>query len=290
MKITILVKGKETRYATRFSMRKLISGLVLVSLVMLVSSRTTESVYENQVRLNVIKTGLQEQTKVVNQLKVDTEQQVDGMVGQLASMQVQLERLDIIGKNLAEQAGLSVDDFVLPVDTTQEIAAEHRLTKKIEKLSDALEFKIQQLNALESILIGLNIEQESKLAGRPVDKGWLSSYYGIRKDPFTGKPAMHKGIDFAGKPGSGVVATGAGVVTWSGSRYGYGNLVEIDHGNGLKTRYGHNDTLTVSIGDVVTKGQVVAKMGNTGRSTGAHVHYEVIKHGKQVDPLPYIYK
>ncbi|MFC3120950.1 M23 family metallopeptidase [Agaribacter flavus] len=290
MKITILVKGNETRYATRFSVRKLISGLVLVSLVMLVSSRSTESVYENQIRLNVIKTGLEEQSELVNQLKINTEQQVNGMVGQLADMQVQLERLDIIGKNLAQQAGLSVEDFVLPEQTSKDIAAEHRLTKKIEKLSDALSFKIQQLNALESILIGLNIELESKLAGRPIEHGWLSSYYGIRKDPFTGKPAMHKGIDFAGKSGSAVIATGAGVVTWSGERYGYGKLVEVDHGNGLKTRYGHNDELTVSIGDVVTKGQMLAKMGNTGRSTGAHVHYEVIKNGAQVDPLPYIYR
>jgi murein DD-endopeptidase MepM/ murein hydrolase activator NlpD len=157
-------------------------------------------------------------------------------------------------------------------------------------MSKTLEFKIEQLNALESILMGLNIERESELSGRPVSKGWLSSYYGVRKDPFNGKPTMHKGIDFAGKAGDQVVATAAGVVTWSGERYGYGNLVEIDHGNGIRTRYGHNKELNVAVGDIVTKGQSVALLGNTGRSTGAHVHYEVLKNGEQVDPLPYIYR
>jgi murein DD-endopeptidase MepM/ murein hydrolase activator NlpD len=157
-------------------------------------------------------------------------------------------------------------------------------------MSDTLDFKIQQLTALESLMRGLNIERESELAGRPVEKGWLSSYYGVRKDPFTSRPAMHKGIDFAGKAGENVIATGAGVVSWSGTRYGYGELVEIDHGNGLRTRYGHNAELTVEVGDVVTKGQSIALVGNTGRSTGAHVHYEVLKNGQQIDPLPYIYR
>jgi murein DD-endopeptidase MepM/ murein hydrolase activator NlpD len=290
MSITILVKGKNTRIAKRFSIRKTVSLLVGVSLVLLVSSRSTESVYENQIRLNVVKTGLEEQKSLVAQLHGSTDQKLDGLIQQLASMQSQLHHLDTVSANLAEKSGLTLEDFQLPQDVKTNLSKDAELTTQIEKMSDALEFKIQQLTALESILLGLNIEQESKLAGRPIGKGWLSSYYGVRKDPFTGKPTMHKGIDFAGKEGSSVNATGAGVVTWSGSRFGYGNLVEIDHGNGLKTRYGHNDKLTVEVGDVVTKGQAIALMGNTGRSTGAHVHYEVIKNGRQVDPLPYIYR
>ena len=133
-------------------------------------------------------------------------------------------------------------------------------------------------------------QEEFRLEGKPISSGWLSSYYGIRKDPFNGLPAMHKGLDFAGKEGEPVLATGAGIITWSGSRYGYGNLVEIDHGDGLITRYGHNKEVNVKIGEVVTKGQTIAEMGNTGRSTGAHVHYEVIRNGKNQDPLPYVYR
>jgi murein DD-endopeptidase MepM/ murein hydrolase activator NlpD len=181
------------------------------------------------------------------------------------------------------------DDFTLPQQLQQQLKAETELTSHLEKMASALDLKIQQVTALESIILGLNIEQESELAGRPVGKGWLSSHYGMRKDPFTGKATMHKGVDFAGKEGSSVIATGAGIVTWSGNRSGYGYLVEIDHGNGIKTRYGHNSALKVKVGDIVTKGQVIAAMGSTGRSTGTHLHFEVIKNGRQVDPLPYIY-
>ena len=101
---------------------------------------------------------------------------------------------------------------------------------------------------------------------------------------------MHKGLDFGGETGDNVVATAAGIVTWAGERYGYGNLVEIEHGDGLITRYGHNQSLRVAVGEVVTKGQPVAVMGSTGRSTGAQVHYEVIRNGQQIDPLPFVYK
>ena len=143
---------------------------------------------------------------------------------------------------------------------------------------------------LESLVRGHHIHEQSQLSGRPIQSGWLSSYYGMRKDPFTGSPAMHKGLDFAGKTGDDVVSTAAGIITWAGERHGYGLLVEIDHGDGIVTRYGHNNALSVSVGDVVTKGQPIAIMGSTGRSTGAHVHYEVIRHGQQIDPLPYVTK
>ena len=147
-----------------------------------------------------------------------------------------------------------------------------------------------QLSILETVVSNLHIDKERYISGRPIKKGWLSSPYGLRNDPFTGRRAMHKGIDFAGSEGAKVVATAAGVVTWAGNMFGYGNLVEIDHGNGLKTRYGHNESLTVNVGDVVTKGQKIANMGSTGRSTGPHVHYEVLRAGKQIDPQKYVYR
>jgi len=121
-----------------------------------------------------------------------------------------------------------------------------------------------------------------------VDKGLLSSKFGKRIDPFTGEMEQHKGIDIAGKEGSDVLATGDGVVIWSDTRSGYGNLVEIDHGNGIVTRYGHNKALLVEVGDTVRKGQPVALMGSTGRSTGPHVHIEVLRDGKQVNPSQYL--
>ncbi|AEP30786.1 M23 family metallopeptidase [Brumicola nitratireducens] len=290
MSFTILYKGKNRRFVKRISARKLLSLSVIASIIFLISSRSTESVYENHVRVNVIKTGLEQQANLVDQLKVNTQQQVGGIVNQLAILQNRINQMELLTATMAEKAGLNKEDFTLSEEMQTLNATESSLTNQINKMSETLDFKIQQLTALESLMLGLNIERESELAGRPVDTGWLSSYYGVRKDPFTGRPSMHKGLDFAGKEGEDVIATGAGVVTWSGDRYGYGKLVEIDHGNGLRTRYGHNAQLSVEVGDVVTKGQGIALVGNTGRSTGAHVHYEVLKNGQQVDPLPFIYR
>ena len=126
------------------------------------------------------------------------------------------------------------------------------------------------------------------MSGLPVLKGWVSSHYGQRTDPFSGKLAMHNGLDFAGKEGSDVVAVAAGVVTWTGSKTGYGELVEISHDDGYVTRYAHNKENLVRAGDVVRKGETIALMGSSGRSTGAHVHYEVYKHGRPVDPSSYL--
>ena len=290
MSFTILYKGKKRRFVKRISARKLLSFSVIASIVFLISSRSTESVYENHVRVNVVKTGLEEQAKLVDKLKINTQQQVGGIANQLAVLQNRINKMELLTATMADNAGLNKDDFTLSPEMQTLDAHDPSLENQINKMSETLDFKIQQLTALESLMLGLNIERESELAGRPIGKGWLSSYYGVRKDPFTGRPSMHKGIDFAGKEGEDVVATGAGVVTWSGDRYGYGKLVEIDHGNGLRTRYGHNAELTVTVGDVVTKGQGIALVGNTGRSTGAHVHYEVLKNGQQVDPLPFIYR
>lgn len=289
MSITVLIKGKNLRFAKKASIRKSISIVVGLSLVFLVSSRSTDSVVEDKIRLNVAKTGLQEQVKKVAVLEQHTNEKLNGIVRQVALMQSQLNQLDSLSATLADKNGLTKEDFLLPEEITNRLHVENELDPYLQKMSAALELKIQQVTALESIILGLNIEQESELAGRPIGKGWLSSHYGMRKDPFSGKSSMHKGVDFAGKEGSSVIATGAGIVTWSGERFGYGNLVEIDHGNGIKTRYGHNHALSVKMGDVVTKGQEIALMGSTGRSTGPHVHFEVLKNGRQVDPLPYIY-
>ena len=116
----------------------------------------------------------------------------------------------------------------------------------------------------------------------------MSSGYGLRTDPFTGKKEYHKGIDFAHRDGTRIMSVGAGVVTWSGPRHGYGNLVEIDHGNGYKTRYAHNRKCLVKVGEFVKKSQQISTMGSTGRSTGPHVHFEVLQNGKTVNPSQFL--
>lgn len=299
MKLTLLFRSDNARFVVNINKQKLLLALLVISGLFLVSSRSTHSPEDNIARIQYAKTGLDEQANEVSTLKLNTEQRMSGMLLKLADMQSQIQRLDVLGSRLVQQAKLNPAEFNFnqmpsvggPLDSSSvEIQVQDALLSKMAGMLEKIQNKVQELTALESIMLSHHINRESKLEGKPISSGWLSSYYGIRKDPFSGLPSMHKGLDFAGREGEPVLATGAGVITWSGSRYGYGELVEIDHGGGLVTRYGHNKQVNVKIGDVVTKGQSIAVMGSTGRSTGPHVHYEVIHHGQQQDPLPYVYR
>ena len=299
MKLTLLVRSEKTRLKFSADKQKLIIALIVISGIFLISSRSSNSGDENLSRVNYAKTGLEQQAREVDDLKNVTQQQLTGMTLKLADMQSQLLRLDALGSRLVEQAGLNPDEFSfnqLPAMGGPEelsyvsIKVDDSLLTKMDFMLGQIQNKSQQLNALESIMMSHHITDQSRLTGRPVTSGWLSSHYGVRKDPFSGRAAMHKGVDFAGKEGDVVMATAAGVVTWADERSGYGLLVEIDHGDGLVTRYGHGKQLNVKIGDVVTKGQQIASMGSTGRSTGPHVHYEVLRKGQPLDPLPYVYR
>jgi murein DD-endopeptidase MepM/ murein hydrolase activator NlpD len=299
MKLTLLFRSNQARFMLNLGKKQLLLALFAISTFFLISSRSTHSPEENIARIQHAKTGFKQQAEEISSLINSTEQKMTGVILKLADMQSQIQRLDALGSRLVKQAKLNPDEFNFqqipgmggPIDKASlDIQHQDALLSKMTVMLEKIQNRAQELSALESIMLSHHIENESRLEGKPISSGWLSSYYGMRKDPFNGLPAMHKGLDFAGKEGERVLATGAGIITWSGSRYGYGNLVEINHGDGLITRYGHNKEVNVKIGDVVTKGQTIAKMGNTGRSTGAHVHYEVIRNGKHQDPLPYVYR
>ena len=296
MKFTLLVRSKRVRFAKHVGARTLVSSIVLASLLVLISSRSTENLQESLARVSVVKTGLLNEQEKVQQVQQKTVDELRVLKTQLAQMEARLREIDVLSQHVAEQAGIDYPDLVLQpslsnqqLDADDGTLARHPLVSDIEGLDNRLADKVKQLQALESVMLGHHIQDISEVAGRPISSGWLSSYYGVRKDPFSGKPTMHKGLDFAGKEGDPVIATAAGLVTWAGERSGYGYMIEIDHGNGLVSRYGHNALLDVEMGDVVTKGQVIANMGSTGRSTGVHVHYEVLRNGKQIDPLPFVY-
>lgn len=238
----------------------------------------------------------EQQQRQVKQLKTATENQLSMLVTHVAKMQAKLTRLEALGQQLAQNYQLDEQfDFSAevgvggPSDYGSSIELD-QLLSDMERLALGIDKSNTQLGLLETVASNLNIEQERYISGRPVSKGWLSSPYGLRNDPFNGHRAMHKGIDFAGAEGTDVIATGAGVVTWAGNMFGYGNLVEIDHGNGLRTRYGHNEALSVAVGDVVAKGEKIASLGSSGRSTGPHVHYEVLRNGQQIDPKQFVYR
>ncbi len=212
-------------------------------------------------------------------------------------LEAKLTRLEALGQKIAEGVGVEVEfDFTQrpsvggPMEGGDLRLSREALEHVFGRLSYALDYRQKELAALSSVIQNTHLSRERYLAGKPIDSGWLSSRYGVRTDPFHGRPAFHKGLDFAGKEGSNVLSVALGVVIWSGDRYGFGTMVEIDHANGYITRYAHNRENTVSAGDVVRKGQVIAYMGSSGRSTGAHVHFEVLKNGRHVDPQRYIYR
>lgn len=240
---------------------------------------------------------LERQKELVAETRAEAQARIDQLTRRVGQLQAHVMRLDALGQRLTHMASLDSDEFdfskqpalggpeELPAPATPGVES---LVEEMESLDALLQDREQQLAALESLLLYSNLDEQVSPEGRPIRQGWLSSYYGKRADPFTGKQDYHAGMDFAGKLGSDVVAVATGVVVFSGKRYGYGNMVEIDHGNGYVTRYGHNQENLVKVGDKVEKGQVIARMGSSGRSTGPHVHFEVLRNGRKVDPARYI--
>lgn len=158
----------------------------------------------------------------------------------------------------------------------------------LEELERQFAHQSEQLSVIEEFLLGREVELSLMPSGWPVKKGYISSHYGYRADPFTGGRDLHLGVDFNGDRGDPVYAVADGVVSFSGMHFGYGNMVEIDHGNGYRTRYAHHRQNLVKVGDVVKAGTQLAEMGSTGRSTGVHLHFEVWHNERPVNPLTFI--
>lgn len=246
------------------------------------------------------RTALHDYQQDLDRLKQENQREVDALTLRLAQLQAHVLRLDALGERLTQVADLDQGEFDFnrtPAlggpegwQEQKESAAGADLSSQIDALMHQLENREQQLAVLEDLMRHRTIESDAWLAGRPIKKGWVSSYYGWRSDPFNGRRAWHQGVDLAGKDNALIYSVAAGIVVWSGERYGYGNLVEIDHGNGFVTRYAHNKSHLVKAGDVVKRGQEIAHMGSSGRSTGPHVHFEVWKHGRPVDPITYIHR
>ena len=222
---------------------------------------------------------------------------IDALTLRIGQLQAQMLRLNALGGRLVSQSDLDKGEF--DFDAVPAVGGPENVTNRqsvpladflsmLEQLETELVDREQKLSVLDSLLISRSLSERVMPSGRPVEDGWLSSRYGKRNDPFTGKQEFHKGLDFAGKKGSEVIAVGDGVVSWAGNKSGYGKLVEINHGNGYTTRYGHNQSHMVKVGDTVKKGQQIALMGSTGRSTGPHVHFEVLHNGKSVNPSKFI--
>ncbi|MGQ0699145.1 MAG: peptidoglycan DD-metalloendopeptidase family protein [Panacagrimonas sp.] len=229
--------------------------------------------------------------------KAEADENTRALSQKVAQLQAHVLRLDAAGGRMTEIAGLDPGEFNFtqpPAVGGPELpeVAQHfdgdPVLSALEAFEQKLDDRERQMRVLEDILMAGRLHREMKPSGLPVLNGYVSSAYGFRADPFNGRRTMHQGIDFAASPGSNVLAVAAGIVTETSRRSGYGLMVEINHGNGYVTRYGHNQRSFVKPGQKVDKGQKIASVGSSGRSTGPHVHFEVLLNGYVVNPAQYI--
>jgi murein DD-endopeptidase MepM/ murein hydrolase activator NlpD len=308
MKITLLKKSNSHGLRKmHFSEWQVISILVVVLTLpfagLWLGYELAKPVHDKTLASQAIKQmrgKLADQELALAESKKEAQLQLNALTAKIGLMKAELNRINALGQRVAELAKVNKGEFdfsiqpgiggpMEPANADNRYAAAD-LFQGLEDFDALINDRAYQLEILESVLLNKELSAEVRISGRPITKGWISSFYGTRDDPFTGKPAWHGGMDFAGKEDGDVIATGAGVVTWAGERFGYGYMIEINHGDGLATRYAHNKEILVQVGDVVDKGEVIAKMGSTGRSTGVHVHYEVLRNGKTVDPKRYVHR
>jgi murein DD-endopeptidase MepM/ murein hydrolase activator NlpD len=238
---------------------------------------------------------LNAQREHLARIEHDVNDQVGALATRVGRMQAQLIRLDALGKQLTDVAQLKRGEFDFdepPAVGGPESAGEGPVVPALDAMLDSMDAQIddrrRQLTALQNLIMTRELARQVVPGGRPVESGYISSLYGQRTDPFDGNQATHQGIDFAGIAGTQVLAVADGVVSHTGIDGGYGRMVEITHGNGYVTRYAHNAKLLVKPGQTVKRGDPIALMGSTGRSTGPHVHFEVLRDGRPMNPLSFV--
>lgn len=269
-------------------------GLIVTGSVYL--GYTLNPSQDNQALINEWQTDVHRQQVQLNHIREEADADIDALSSRIGLLQAHVMRLDALGRKLVKMARIDKSEFDFestpalggPEALTNKGLDPDELTQAIDQLGFELENREDQLVVLENLVLNENLQKEVQPSGRPIVKGWISSYYGMRTHPLSGRREMHKGVDFAGKLGGPVIAVAKGVVTYAGKRYGYGQVIDIAHGNGYTTRYGHNSRLLVSVGDTVEKGFQIAEIGSSGRSTGPHVHFEVIKNGRVTNPVRFI--
>jgi murein DD-endopeptidase MepM/ murein hydrolase activator NlpD len=248
-----------------------------------------------QLRLAYVQKTLENSRQDLKDAERAVEQQLDTLGRRLGKVQARVQRLDALGKRLTSMAELETSEFNFDTDPGMggpaPVMDEQPVTElmaALDSLQHAVDMKKDELEILEALLIDRNLQINQHPNGWPVQDGWLSSGFGYRNDPFSGKRAFHSGVDIASKTGVPIKVVAAGVVTTARTKPGYGVTVEINHGKGYSTRYAHALEAMVKVGDRVEKGDVVATVGNTGRSTGAHLHFEVLRDGESVNPRKYL--
>ena len=271
---------------------------ILVNFALFVRHASTEAL--NHATVASWNDRLGQQREKIDQLSHQAREQVLAAGRKLADMQARLLRMEALAERVSEMpqvAGLVEGEFRFDVPAAtggpqsgpgvEDVTASDYFSE-IDRLSAQLRVREREMRMLESMLARGSFNNQIAPAARPLDEGWVSSRYGSRIDPITGQPAWHGGVDFSGRSGSDVKAVAGGVVTYAGATGAYGNMVEIEHGEGISTRYAHHESVAVEPGEIVKKGQTIAHLGSTGRSTGPHVHFEVLRDGRRFDPAEYL--
>jgi len=296
-------KGPKTLDLTCRRMRCKVAGMVLAGVlgiaglgagVALAMAGPTDRALGAIDRMGVQVAG---QDASVAAVRRDAQRELNALAVKLGQLQAQSVRLNALGERLTHVGKLDDGEFNFDEDPgqggpeittdTPAYALPSALDQSIDQLSGQFDAQQAQLEALNDMLLDRTIESGLRPAGMPVN-GYISSFFGGRADPFSGHSARHTGIDIAAPKGTPVTAVAEGLVTFAGQRSGYGDVVEIDHGNGYMTRYAHNSLLIAKPGQRVHVGDEIAKAGSTGRSTGSHVHFEVWYHDRVVNPLAYV--
>ena len=216
---------------------------------------------------------------------------LDAMARRLGELQARLIQIDALGERVARLAGVNYAPQDPPgqggAETPGQALSSAEFSSAITDLQALSQTRLDSLSVLESQLFELQWQQAQRPTMRPVDAAHGSGF-GMRIDPFNGQRAMHQGLDFPAPTGTPIRAAAGGVVVTSERHAGYGLMVEVDHGNDLMTRYAHASKLKVKVGDLVKRGQVIALVGSTGRSTGPHLHFEVWAAGRARNPVKFL--
>ena len=224
---------------------------------------------------------------------------LDAMAARVGQMQAQMQRLDALGARLSKLTGMKPEEFRFdqppaqggPLVTLpgQEMSV-NNLDQQLNRLAQLVNDRSDKLLALETMLLQNQLSRKLLPSIPPINEGWYSSNFGWRIDPFTGANAMHEGVDYMVPEGTVIRASAGGVVAYADKHPQYGNMVEIDHGNDIVTRYAHASQLLVKVGQVVRRGEKIAEVGSTGRSTGNHLHFEVRYKGIAQNPVRFLQK
>ena len=238
-------------------------------------------------------TALRERMRVIDPTQVEPPQ-IEGLASRMAELEQRVEQWSSPASVGPVPLRYAYEESLGTPPASGSVAAgalaSQDVYQMIDRLSRQVDSRQQQIDDLDNWLAQRETGERALFGAQPVQRGSISSYFGTRVDPFTGRRSKHEGIDFSAKPGTAIMAAGDGIVTFAGSKQAYGRVVEIDHGEGCYTRYAHSKLLVVKPGDRVRKGQVIALMGSSGRTTGSHLHFEVYKHGRPVDPFIYIHQ